>query len=361
MNPTDIIGKGLDAIPTPALVVDREALDRNLRRMADRFATGACKLRPHFKSHKCVTLARRQLAVGSAVGITCAKLSEAEALVAGGVKDVLIANQVVGADKARRLAAANRLAMVRCAVDSGGNVAELGAAAREAGLTVGVLVEVDIGMGRCGVAPGEPTVALARAVAATPGLRLDGLQGYEGHLVMLPDAAERRAKALDAVGTLVRQRHELERLGLGCPIVSSGGTGTYDMTGGVEGVDEIQAGSYALMDCHYHRLRPEFENALSVLATVISAEGSKVVADVGLKGMGNDFGLPIVLGRDQAKVRYVAEEHAVIDNLSLPVGSRVRIIPSHGCTTANLHRRLWIVRGRTVEEVWPIEGSGCLE
>jgi D-serine deaminase-like pyridoxal phosphate-dependent protein len=178
---------------------------------------------------------------------------------------------------------------------------------------------------------------------------------------MLPDAAERRAKTLEAVGMLVRQRRELERLGLGCPIVSSGGTGTYDVTGGIEGVDEIQAGSYALMDCHYHRLRPEFENALSVLATVISAEGSKVVADVGLKGMGNDFGLPIVLGRDQAKVRYVAEEHAVIDNLSLPVGSRVRIIPSHGCTTANLHRRLWIVRGRTVEEVWPIEGSGCLE
>ena len=175
------IGKPVSALPTPALVVDMEALDHNLKALADYFASRRAKLRPHFKSHKCVTLARRQLESGSAVGITCAKLAEAEMLVADGVKDVLVANQVVGAPKAQRLAALNRGAAVRSAVDSAVNVAELGAAALDAGVIIGVLIEVDIGMRRCGVPPGEPAVALARTIQNTRGLRFDGLQAYEGH------------------------------------------------------------------------------------------------------------------------------------------------------------------------------------
>jgi D-serine deaminase-like pyridoxal phosphate-dependent protein len=361
MNREEYIRKPLEALTTPALVVAADALEHNLRLMAEYFASRPCKLRPHFKSHKCVSLAHRQLRAGSAVGITCAKLSEAEVLVAGGVKDVLIANQVVGPAKARRLAQLNRQASVRSAVDSSVNVAELGQAAQEAGVSIGVLAEVDIGMRRCGVQPGADTLALAKLVAETPGLRLGGLQGYEGHLVMIPDLAERRRRTLQAMQLLLAQRRALEEAGLACPIVSGGGTGTYDITGEIEGVDEVQAGSYALMDCHYIRLRPEFQNALSVLSTIISAAGARAVADVGLKGMGNDFGLPVVAGHAEAKVRYVAEEHTVIDGLASAIGRQIRLIPTHGCTTCNLHRQMWIIRNGIVEDVWPIEASGCLE
>jgi len=355
------IGLPVSAMPTPALVVDVEALDHNLKLLAHYFASRRAKLRPHFKSHKCVTLARRQLENGSAAGITCAKLAEAEALVAGGVKDVLIANQVVGASKAQRLAALNRGAVVRSAVDSAVNIAELGAAAVEAGVMIRVLIEVDIGMGRCGVPAGEPVMALARVIQNTRGLRLDGLQAYEGHLVTLPNLEERRQKVAEAMQPLVQTRQSLQAAGLPCPIVSGGGTGTYDITGNLEVFDELQAGSYALMDNSYKTIRPEFRNALSVLATVISARQDYVVTDVGLKGMGNEFGLPVIAGAPEAKARYIAEEHVPFDHYAAPVGTKLRLVPSHGCTTCNLHRRLWIARGDKIEAVWPIEGSGCLE
>jgi D-serine deaminase-like pyridoxal phosphate-dependent protein len=355
------IGLPVSALPTPALVVDVEALDHNLKLLAQYFASRRAKLRPHFKSHKCVTLARRQLENGSAAGITCAKLAEAEALVAGGVKDVLIANQVVGPTKAQRLAALNRGAVVRSAVDSEVNIAELGAAAVEAGVMIRVLIEVDIGMRRCGVPAGEPVLTLARVIQHTRGLRLDGLQAYEGHLVTLPNLEERRQKVAEAMQPLVQTRQSLQAAGLPCAIVSGGGTGTYDITGNLEVFDEVQAGSYALMDNSYKTIRPEFRNALSILATVISAREDYVVTDVGLKGMGNEFGLPVIAGAPEAKARYIAEEHVPFDHYAAPVGTKLRLVPSHGCTTCNLHRRLWIARGEKIEDMWPIEGSGCLE
>ena len=361
MDHRNFIGRPVQALPTPAMLVEVAALQQNISLLADYFSDRPCKLRPHFKSHKCVTIAKRQLKAGGVVGITCAKLSEAEALVAGGVKDVLIANQVVGPDKAQRLAALNRSATVRSAVDSEANLEELGAAAQAAGVTIGVLVEVDIGMHRCGVAPGEPAATLAALVTATRGLRLDGLQGYEGHLVMTPDAEERRRKVLEALAPLVETRRLFDRRGLRCPIVSGGGTGTYDITGNVPGIDEVQAGSYALLDCHYKKIRSDFQCAMSILTTVISATGRKVVLDVGLKGMGNEFGLPVVANAPEAQALRLAEEHCSVDNCPAQVGEKLRLIPSHGCTTSNLHRRLWVVRSGIVEDVWPIEGSGCLE
>jgi len=361
MNLKVYLGKPAEALPTPALVVDLDGLDANLRRMAAYFADRPAKLRPHFKSHKCVTLARRQLAAGNAVGITCAKLAEAEKLVAGGVVDVLIANQVVGPAKARRLAALNRGATVRAAVDCPANVAELGAAAVRRGVQIGLLVEVDLGMKRCGVPAGAPALELARLIAHTPGLRFDGLQGYEGHIVTLPDLDERRRRTVDAMTELVQCRRSLEAAGLPCPIVSGGGTGTYDITGNVAGIDEIQAGTYALMDTYYHKIRPEFACCRWVLATVISATEGRAVADVGTKGMGCDFGPPKALEFPEAEIPYVAEEHTPLRNVTATVGQRVRLIPSHGCTTNNLHRRLWVLRDGVIEDVWPIEGSGCLE
>jgi len=360
-DPRKLIGRGLDALTTPCVVVEAEALQHNLTLLARYFADRPCKVRPHFKSHKCVTLARRQLAAGSTSGITCAKLSEAEQLVAGGVDDILIANQVVGEGKARRLAELNRQATVRVAVDSVENIEQLDAAAAEVDSTIGVLVEVDIGMHRCGVAPGEPTLALAREVAASGNLRFDGLQGYEGHLVQLRDPAERRQRVSEAMGALVETKRMLTDAGLPVQIVSGGGTGTYDVTGNIEGIDEVQCGSYALMDATYKKVRPEFRVASRVLTTVISVRGRRAVVDVGKKGLGCEFGLPVVRGVAEAEVQYAAEEHTVIENLSVGVGDTIQLIPSHGCTTHNLYRRMWIVRNRTIEDCWPIEGSGCLQ
>ncbi len=356
-----LIGQPVDALPTPALVVESEALEHNLALLATYFASRPAKLRPHFKSHKCVTLARHQLEAGSAVGITCAKLAEAEALVAGGIRDVLIANQVVGPAKARRLAALNRSAAVRSAVDSLVNLAELGEAATAAGVTIGVLIEIDIGMHRCGVPPGEPVLALASRIRETPGLRLDGLQAYEGHLVTHPDPQERRAKVAKAMEPVQTTARLLQDAGFSCEIVSGGGTGTYDITGNLEPFTEIQAGSYALMDCSYKQVSPMFRNALFILATVISSHQHFVVADVGLKGMGNEFGLPVIAGAPRAKPRCIAEEHLPIDDLPASVGRKIRIIPSHGCTTCNLHRTMWVAHRDILVDFWPIEGSGALE
>ena len=355
------LGKGVDALETPALIADLDILEKNLQRLAGYFAERPCLLRPHFKSHKCVELARRQLAVGSAVGITCAKLSEAERLVAAGIADVLIANQVVGEGKARRLAELNRSATVRCAVDAKEIVGQLGVAAREAGVIVPMLVEVDVGMKRCGVPPGMRAVELARWVSETPGTRFDGLQGYEGHLVTFPDYQERRRRTEEALRPLVETRNQLERAGLPVSMVSSGGTGTYDITGNIAGIDEVQCGSYALMDAYYLKVRPEFDVARWVLATVISSHADWAVVDVGVKGLGCEFGPPVVEGQSQAKARYTAEEHVPFDGLKAGVGDRVRLVPSHGCTTQNLHRKMWITRNGIIEDVWKIEGAGCLE
>ncbi|OGG02616.1 MAG: hypothetical protein A3F83_13260 [Candidatus Glassbacteria bacterium RIFCSPLOWO2_12_FULL_58_11] len=356
-----MIGRPVEELPTPALVADLEALEANLTLLSGYFSGKACKLRPHFKSHKCVTLARRQLACANTVGITCAKVSEAEKLVEGGVKDVLVANQLIGRDKVRRAAALNRRATVRVAVDSAEGVRQLGKAASELEVTVGVLVEVDVGMNRCGVKPGAPSMELARLAARTRGLRFDGFQGYEGHLVTIVDAQERREKVSAALGPLLETRAELEKSGLPVAIVSSGGSGTYDITGNFAGVDELQAGSYALMDSHYKKVRAEFANARYILATVISASAGRAVCDVGLKGMGCEYGDPLVLDHPEAKTLYVAEEHLPLEGISAAVGERLRIVPPHGCTTNNLYSRMWMVRNGIIEDVWPIEGRGCLE
>ncbi len=361
VNADDYIGRGIDALPTPALVVEDVPLDENLELLARYFGDRECRLRPHFKSHKCVTLAKRQIEAGCTNGITCAKLSEAEQLVAGGVDDVLIANQIVGADKARRLAQLNMSATVRVAVDSMKHLAELGAAAREADVTIGVLVEVDIGMKRCGVEPGQAAVDLAYRAAETDGLHFDGLQAYEGHLVTKFTFDERKEKVIEAMKPLQETMQALASCGLRPFIVSSGGTGTYDITGNIEGIKEIQAGSYALMDASYTKVRPEFKVARYVLASIVSATGNRAVADVGVKGLGMEFGLPEVDGKPDAKVLYCAEEHTVIENIAANVGDRIRLIPSHGCTTNNLYRRMWYTTDGTIEEMWPIEAANCLE
>ena len=361
-NPNDWVGRPLAEVDTPALLLDSAALHVNLARMACYFAHRPCQLRPHFKSHKCTHIARLQMQAG-AVGITCAKLGEAEVLAEAGIRDILIANQIVGPVKIARLVQLAKRAAPIVAVDSPENVRMLAEAAASAGVEIGVLVEVDIGMKRCGVPPGSPALELARLAAALPGLKFQGLQGYEGHIVDLRDEAERTEKTRAALQPLVETRRLIEQAGIPVKIVSGGGTGTYTITGDYPGIDEVQAGSYACMDWWYSDIRPEFRQALSILATVISRPSPNVaIIDIGRKGIGGEFGPPRVKNLPGASIAsFGSEEHTAI---ALPlespirVGDHLEIIPSHGCTTANQHREFIVHRGGLVEAVWPIEGSG---
>jgi D-serine deaminase-like pyridoxal phosphate-dependent protein len=354
------LGKLVEELPTPVIVAEVEKIEKNLTYLSKYFRDKQCKLRPHFKSHKCVTLARQQIDCDNTVGITCAKLSEAEQLVAGGLTDVLIANQVIGMDKSKRVAELNQQATVRVAVDSPKGIAQLSDAAKERGITIGVLVEVDIGMNRGGVLPGKPTLDLVEIVAVTPGLRFNGLQSYEGHLVTLENYEERKHRVTKAMYPLLKTKQILEHKGYSV-ILSSGGTGTYDITGDIKGIDEVQCGSYVLMDAAYKKIRPEFECARFILTTVISVRGNTITTDVGLKGMGAEYAKPEIVGHPNAEVLYIAEEHTVIRNLIVGIGDKIRMIPPHGCTTNNLYSHIWISKNDSIIDVWPIEGHGCLE
>ena len=368
-----IIGRRIEDLDTPALLLDDELLQGNLQRMAEFFRGRPAQLRPHFKNHKCATLARMQLAAGSAVGMTCAKLAEAEVLVNAGVSDILIANQVVGANKCLRLAAIARRASIRVAVDSMAQVRPIAEAATSLGATVGLLVEVDIGMGRCGVEPGEPALGLAREITGLKGGRVDGPQADEGHLVATAGREERRASTLRDMGLAVETRRLIERAGTPVAVISGGSTSTYDITGGIEGVDEVQAGTYATMDHMYKQLAPEFGLAMSVLSRVISrTRADRAILDVGLKGLGHEFGDPVPRCLLSAATGFkppsevtcrLSEEHCTVAG-PLPawrVGDAVELIPSHSCTTSALYRRFIIHSAGRVVGVWPIEGAGMLE
>jgi D-serine deaminase-like pyridoxal phosphate-dependent protein len=351
-------------IPTPALVVDVPALDRNIRRMAAFFAEGTCRLRPHVKAHKTPAIARRQLAAGSCVGLTCATVSEAEA-VADLCDDILIANEFVSPARGTRVAALARGRRVSVAVDSQEGLAALATAARAAGVTVGVLVDLDVGQKRCGVRPGDEALALASRVAGTPGVELRGVMGYEGHVQPVRDRQEREALARAAMGALVDTAERLRDAGLSCPIVSGGGTGTYDISGRVAGVTEIQAGSYALMDTDYGAVGVAFEAAFFVLGTIISRPSpDRCVADAGHKSATKDHGLPGVRGIDGAVITSLNDEHSTISvppGTTVRIGDRVRLLPSHTDPTVNLHDVFYVIDGERVVDIWPISARGYAE
>lgn len=350
-------------IPTPALVVDVPVMERNIRRMADFFATGPVRLRPHFKAHKTPEIARRQLAAGSCTGLTCATVGEAE-VAADFCDDLLIANQVLGPGKTARVAALAERVDIKVAVDSAAGLGEIATAAQRAGVTVGVLIEVNIGF-RCGVAPGEEALALARRAAETKGVALRGLMGYEGHVIGVEERGEREAGARKALDRLLSTVAALREAGLPCEIVSAGGTGTYDITGRLEGVTEIQAGSYVLMDTAYAKLGLPFEQAFSLLGTVLSRPRPTLcVADCGHKSCTEDHGFPDVKGVEGASVLFLADEHALIGipaEAGIRPGDRIELWPSHIDPTINLHDRIYAVEGESVLDIWPIAARGYPE
>jgi D-serine deaminase-like pyridoxal phosphate-dependent protein len=366
-------GQGLAEVETPALVIDLDAFERNIARLNDSLAGQRIRVRAHAKTHKCPEIALRQVAAG-AVGVCCQKVSEAEAMVDGGVTDVLVSNEVVGAQKLARLARLAKRAKIGICVDHPAQVEALGVAIKAEGAEIDVYVEIDVGARRCGVQPGEPAVALARRIVATSGLRFAGLQAYQGTAQHVRTMVERRAKIDSAVEAVRSTRALLAAEGIACPIVAGAGSGSFMFEAASGAYDELQPGSYIFMDADYARNEwappmPRFEHSLFVLATVMSrAVPGRAVVDAGLKASSIDSGMPTLWQRPGLEFVKASDEHGVIEakgGAVLPeLGEKVLLVPGHCDPTVNLYDWYVCMRGGvaagTVEALWPITARGAL-
>ncbi len=357
-----MIGQNKYDIDTPALLIDLDKMETNLATMAEFFKGKKAQLRPHIKTHKCPILAHKQLALG-AKGITCAKLGEAEVMVSSGVIDILIANEIVTSQKILRLASLAKHANITVAVDGMNNVCDLEEACKYVGSHLGILVDVDLGMKRCGVRSPQEALVLCQAITESCYLELRGLMGYEGHLVMISDKDERENRVITTMDYMRRVKDYIESHGIEIREISCGGTGTYDITGVIPIVTEIQAGSYIFMDNKYHNICSEFKCALTLLTSIISRPSKGcVILDAGKKAITEEFGMPIIMGYDEARITGLNEEHGIVtisnDSAALLPGNKVEIVPTHACTTVNLHDNYVAVRGDRVEAVWPISARG---
>ncbi len=365
------VGAPVDEIDTPALIVDLDAFDHNLAKLADFARTAGVRLRPHAKTHKCPAIALKQVAAG-AVGQCCQKVGEAEALVRGGIRDVLVSNEVVGAQKLRRLAALARDARIGLCFDNVLQVEAASQAATEIGVTLDGMVEIDVGMQRCGVPPGAPAAALAARIAAAPGLAFRGLQAYHGSAQHMATQQQREDAIRGAAAAVRASQAALAAAGLPCDIVSGAGTGTFRLESGTGIWNELQAGSYLFMDTEYARIGnpdgggryTEFRHSLFVLATVMSVPtADRAIVDAGLKSMSGERGMPWVHGRDDIEVTGMSDEHGKLQlgprAQRLALGDRVMLIPGHCDPTINLHDWYVAVRGGRVEALWPIAARGA--
>jgi D-serine deaminase-like pyridoxal phosphate-dependent protein len=362
-------GDPVDAIDTPALVVDLDAFERNLDLMANAVRGAGIALRPHGKAHKCPAIALAQLE-RDAVGICCQKVGEAEAFVAAGVGDVLVTNEIVGGAKLARLAAMAKKATVAVLADDVAAIPGIGAAASAAGVSIAVLVEINVGANRCGVAPGAPAVAVAQAVVGTPGLSLRGIHAYHGAAQHLRMPEERRAAIARAVSLARETKAAIEATGIACPTVTGAGTGTWQHERDSGVYTELQPGSYVFMDADYQKnaLAPDehhFEQSLFVVAAVMSVPArERAVVDAGLKAFAFDSGPPLVYGARGLTYVKASDEHGVIavapDTQQPRLGDRLWLVPGHCDPTVNLYDWIVGVRGTHVESVWPVAARGAL-
>jgi D-serine deaminase-like pyridoxal phosphate-dependent protein len=376
MPPPAREGQPLADVDTPALIVDLDAFETNLRAMADAGRRLGVRLRPHAKTHKSPTIALKQIAQG-AVGVCCQKVSEAEVLAEGGVRDILVSNEVVGAGKLDRLARLARSCHVAVCADDVANVGDLDSAAQRHGVMLDVLIEIDVGGGRCGVAPGAAAARLAREVAGSNHLRLAGLQAYHGSAQHIRDSVERRA-AIEAAARLTKETMAaLAADGLTAAIVSGAGTGTFEFEAATGVWNELQPGSYVFMDADYRRNTPDpaarvspFAQALFVYATVMSLPvPERAVIDAGHKALSSDSGPAEPWALPGARYHRPSDEHGVIDLSAsaqrLALGDKVLLVPGHCDPTVNLHdwyvgvRHLHSPQAR-VEALWPVAARGAV-
>jgi len=369
-------GMPFDEIDTPALIIDLDAFEANLSTLANLAAKAGVRLRPHSKTHKSPIVARKQMELG-AVGQCCQKVSEAEVLVEAGIQDVLVSNEVWGRRKLDRLAGLARQAKVAVCVDDLQNIADISAAAMRAGAEIGVLVEIDVGAGRCGVTSPEAALKLARAIAAADGLNFRGLQAYHGSAQHKRSMQEREA-AIGGAAEITRATVEaLSEAGIECEIIGGAGTGTFEIEAGSGIWNELQAGSYIFMDADYAKNHApdgqpisQFQHALFVLVTAMSQPSKdKLVVDAGHKALGNDSGFPDVWGIADATYSRPSDEHGAIDlsqaEHEASVGDKLLLVPGHCDPTVNLHDWYIGVRGMhsdqaRVETVWPVAARGAV-
>ncbi|HTW10014.1 MAG TPA: alanine racemase [Acidimicrobiales bacterium] len=352
------VGRPLSEVPTPALLLDLAAAKRNISRMAGMLRGTHATIRPHIKVHKSVELARMQVDAG-AKGLSTATVWEACALAWAGLDDIFVVNTVSHPEKVRVLAELARSRRVLVAVDNAANASQLSEAARAAGSRVGVLIEVDTGMDRAGVDTEEEAIALARHLQSCERLNFEGLTGYEGHCSLEADEQRRAIKQRAAMDTFLRIADRLESTGYPCPIRSAGGTATWNWTAERDGVTEIQAGSYVVMDNFHGRMVPHFEHALTVATTVISRPQGRLIVDAGSKSVDTDGGATLI-GTDLEALRF-DEEHGVFtgdSELLYPVGAFLRLVPGYAPATVNMHDVYYVTEGDLVIDVWPVFPRG---
>lgn len=364
------IGASMADIDTPALIVDLDAFDHNVETLRAFVTSQGVRLRAHAKTHKSAAIAAIQMERGGACGICCQKVSEAEALVAAGIRDVLVSNEVVAPAKIDRLARLATKARILVCVDDREVVARLSAAARTHGAVLGCLVEIDVGAGRCGVAPGEPALRLAQAIAAAPGLRFAGLQAYHGKAQHIRDHHGRKSAIDAAISATAGTVAMLAEAGLACEIVAGAGTGSFEIEGTSGVYNELQCGSYVFMDADYGRVRgadgqplSAFRNSLFVLTAVMSKTRPGVaVCDAGLKASSIDSGLPLVHGRPGVTFTGCSDEHGMLDDPGdvLAIGDQVMLVPGHCDPTVNLYDWYVGLRAGRVEALWQVTARGMV-
>ena len=339
----DCVGRPCGALPTPALLLDLATVRMNIAAMAS-WTRGHAAIRPHVKVHKSPEIARLQID-GGAVGITCATVAEALAMADAGLEDILVANEVLDPDKLRLLAQVARACRVTVALDSRAGADALSKAATRAGITMGAVIEIDIGMGRGGVRSPAEATRLGTYVTGRSAIALRGVIGWEGHVAIEPDRAVRAARANAAIDKLVACADGLRAIGVDVEVISAGGTNTYDLTGADSRITDIQAGTYALMDTSYLPFAPAFKPALSVLGTIVSRHGTRAVADCGTKVMAMGLAAPLIR-HGSSLVAEVHEEHALLDiggRDRLRAGDNVEFLVSYCAGTVNLHDAYLVV------------------
>lgn len=358
-------------IQTPCLVLDLDALESNIRKMGDFAKAHGVRHRVHGKMHKSVDVARLQEELGGSCGVCCQKVSEAEVFARGGIKDVMVSNQVRDPAKIDRLARIPKFgARVICCVDDLENVPDLSAAATKHNTQIECIVEIDCGAGRCGVTTTPEVVEIAKAIDAANNLKFSGIQAYQGAMQHLDDYNERKGKTDIAIAMVKDAVDALEKIGLSCDIVGGGGTGSYYFEGASGVYNELQCGSYAFMDADYGRIldkdgkridEAEWQNALFILTSVMShAKKDKAICDAGLKAQSVDSGLPFIFGRDDVEYVKCSDEHGVIADPDgvLKVNDKLKLVPGHCDPTCNVHDWYVGVRNGKVESLWPVSARG---
>ncbi|WP_371170562.1 3-hydroxy-D-aspartate aldolase BhcC [Aliiroseovarius sp. 2305UL8-7] len=358
-------------IQTPCLILDLDALERNIKKMGDYAKANGMRHRAHGKMHKSVDVLKLQQDLGAAVGVCCQKVSEAEVFVRGGIKDVMVSNQVTVPAKIERLAKLPKFgARILVCVDDPENVKALSDAAVRNGTQIEALVEIDCGAGRCGVNTTQDVVNIAKLIDAADGLKFAGIQAYQGAMQHMDLYSDRKEKLDIAIAQVADAVQGLKSNGLECDIVGGGGTGSYYFESTSNVYNELQCGSYAFMDADYGRILDEngkriddgeWENALFLLTTVMShSKADKAIVDAGLKAQSVDSGLPFVYGRDDVEYLKCSDEHGIVGdpNGVLKVNDKLKLVPGHCDPTCNVHDWYVGVRNGKVETVWPVSARG---